>query len=120
MNQHSDFDALDDLLNQPALIADRGFTQSATLQFSKTVARRNRLFFLAGAAWLILVTLFAAQLGINIELPSAASLVALAEQQTSVSSLIGSIVSAPLLEARNLLLMLGLFVLGMFTTALRA
>lgn len=54
MTDDLDFDALDKMLAQPALIADRGFSERVSGKFRKTISSRSKLFALAVAGWLAL------------------------------------------------------------------
>ncbi|PCJ16806.1 MAG: hypothetical protein COA96_18210 [SAR86 cluster bacterium] len=55
MIDNSKIDSLDRMLAQPALIADRGFSEQLGRNLSKTFSLRSKFFALAGVSWLALV-----------------------------------------------------------------
>lgn len=68
MNDIPGINPLDKILAQPALIADRGFservrTELAT-EFRKTISPRSKIFALAGFIWLALVFSLASPLAL--------------------------------------------------------
>ncbi len=56
--QKSEFDPLDQLLAQPAVIADRGFSQRLAHKLHKPPMKREHVFMGMGAAWLLLASVF--------------------------------------------------------------
>ncbi len=55
MNDNSEFDQLDKLLAQPAMIADRGFTEQVDQSFRKLKTSRRSIFLVAGLCWFALM-----------------------------------------------------------------
>jgi hypothetical protein len=55
VNDNSDFDQLDALLAQPAVIADRGFTERVEQRIDKSNTARRNVFLITGFCWLALV-----------------------------------------------------------------
>lgn len=84
MKDNSEFDSLEELLAQPPLIADRGFSERISTRITresrKTISQRGKIFSLAGVIWLALVVsltsplaLFENLYGLLINLNSASS-----------------------------------------------
>jgi len=59
VNDNSDFDQLDALLAQPAVIADRGFSERVEQRMSKSNTARRNVFLITGLCWLALVLIAA-------------------------------------------------------------
>ncbi|MBL4572672.1 MAG: hypothetical protein JKY86_06325 [Gammaproteobacteria bacterium] len=59
MNDNSDFDQLDALLAQSAVIADRGFSERVKQRIGKSNTIRRNVFLITGLCWLALVLIFA-------------------------------------------------------------
>lgn len=59
MNDNSDFDQLDALLAQPAVIADRGFSERIQQRIGKSNTARRNVFLITGFCWLALVLISA-------------------------------------------------------------
>ncbi|PCI75466.1 MAG: hypothetical protein COB20_12830 [SAR86 cluster bacterium] len=59
MNDNSDFNQLDALLAQPAVIADRGFSERVKQRMSKSNTARRNVFLITGFCWLALVLIAA-------------------------------------------------------------
>ncbi|MFT7471626.1 MAG: hypothetical protein ACI8XU_001522 [Kiritimatiellia bacterium] len=59
MNDNSDFDQLDALLAQPAVIADRGFSERVEQRITKSNNARRNIFLITGFCWLALVLISA-------------------------------------------------------------
>lgn len=55
MNDNSDFDQLDALLAQPALLADRGFSERVAQRLRRFASVRRNIFLITGLCWLALV-----------------------------------------------------------------
>jgi len=55
VNDNSDFDRIDMLLAQPAVIADRGFSQRVARRIGKLNTARRNVFLITGFCWLALV-----------------------------------------------------------------
>ena len=54
MSDNLEFDALDKLLAQPALIADRGFSERVSSRPGRTISTRRKVFVAAVVGWLAL------------------------------------------------------------------
>jgi hypothetical protein len=54
MSDNVEFDALDKMLAQPALIADRGFSERVSGKLGKTISTRSKVFAAAVIGWLAL------------------------------------------------------------------
>ena len=54
MSDNLDSDALDMMLAQPALIADRGFSERVSGKLGKTISMRSKVFVAAVIGWLAL------------------------------------------------------------------
>ena len=99
MNNSSDFDRLDELLAQPALIADRGFSTGVELRIGRLNTKRRNVFLLTGLCWLALVILAASPQAIYADLATLAmsldigSIYAYAAEQ--IRSLSGSTAQPP-------------------------
>jgi hypothetical protein len=59
VNNNSDFDQLDALLAQPAVIADRGFSGRVVQRIGKLNTTRRNLFLITGFCWLALALIAA-------------------------------------------------------------
>jgi len=59
VNDNSDFDQLDALLAQPAVIADRGFSERVEQRLGKANTARRNVFLITGFCWLALVLIWA-------------------------------------------------------------
>ena len=59
MNDNSDFDQLDALLAQPAVIADRGFSERVAQKMRRLNTARRNIFLITGFCWLALVLIAA-------------------------------------------------------------
>ncbi len=59
MNDSSDFDQLDALLAQPAVIADQGFSERVEQRILKLNTARRNVFLITGFCWLALVLIAA-------------------------------------------------------------
>jgi hypothetical protein len=59
VNDNSDFDQLDALLAQPAVIADRGFSERVKQRIEKSNNARRNIFLITGFCWLALVLISA-------------------------------------------------------------
>lgn len=59
MNDTSDLDQLDALLAQPAVIADRGFSERVEQRVGKLNTARRNVFLITGFCWLALVLIAA-------------------------------------------------------------
>ena len=68
MNDSSDFDRLEELLAQPALIADRGFSTRVESRIGKLNTKRRNVFLITGLCWLALVILAASPQAIYADL----------------------------------------------------
>lgn len=55
MNDNSDFDQLDTLLAQPAVIADRDFSERVMRRIARLTSSRRNVFLITGFCWLALV-----------------------------------------------------------------
>ena len=56
--QKSEFDSLDELLAQPAVISDRGFSSRLAHKLYKPPVKREHVFLGMGATWLLLASVF--------------------------------------------------------------
>ena len=68
MNDRSEFDQLEELLAQPALIADRGFSTRVEVRMGKLNTKRRNVFLITGLSWLTLVLLAASPQAIYADL----------------------------------------------------
>lgn len=95
MNDNSDFDPLDRILAQPALIADRGFSERISAQltrdFRKTISKRSKIFALAGFIWLALLVTVASPLALFEDMTGLLTMINFSEQLTILSSASSSI-----------------------------
>lgn len=95
MNDNSDFDPLDRILSQPALIADRGFSERISAQltrdFRKTISKRSKVFALAGFIWLTLLVTVASPLALFEDMTGLLTMINFSEQLTILSSASSSI-----------------------------
>ncbi len=55
VSNNSEFDALDKILAQPALIADRGFSERVGGKLGKTISMHSKVFVAAVIGWLALI-----------------------------------------------------------------
>jgi len=55
VSDNLEFDALDKMLAQPALIADRGFSERVSGKLGKTISMRSKVFVAAVIGWLALI-----------------------------------------------------------------
>ncbi|GEM_PF-1208869 len=91
MTDDLEFDALDKMLSQPALIADRGFSERVSGKFRKTISSRTKLFALATVGWLALsMSVISPQVFFE-EVNRLAKLFNFSEQFNFVSTQIGSL-----------------------------
>ncbi len=95
MNNDSEFDRLDNLLAQPASIADRGFSRRVEQKILKLHSARSKLFLITGLCWLALVFIAASpqaiyadfsNLAMTLDLGSLYAIL-LSESQSLISSL---------------------------------
>lgn len=95
MNDNSEFDPLDRILAQPALIADRGFSERISTELvresRKTISQRTKIFALAGFIWLALLITVASPLALLEDLYRLLTMIDLSEQLSILNSASSSI-----------------------------
>lgn len=95
MNDNTDFDSLERMLAQPALIADQGFSESISEELAresrKTISLRTKVFMLAGCAWLVLVLATASPPALTEALAGMLTSLSFSEQLSLLGSSSGSI-----------------------------
>lgn len=55
MNDNLEFEQLDKLLAQPALLADKGFSEKLNHRFNKLNTARRNVFLVTGLSWFVLM-----------------------------------------------------------------
>ena len=91
MNNNSGFDPLENMLAQPALIADKGFSERVGSKLGTGISLRNKLFAGAGVFWLILIVAVVSPQAVYEDLYSLAAMVDFSEQLNLLSTQVRSI-----------------------------
>ena len=91
MNNNSGFDPLENMLAQPALIADKGFSERVGSKLGTGISLRDKLFAGAGVFWLILIVAVVSPQAVYEDLYSLAAMVDFSEQLNLLSTQVRSI-----------------------------
>lgn len=91
MNNNSGFDPLDRLLAQPALIADKGFSEQLGGRLRKTFSLRKKIFAAAGIFWLALIIAVVSPQAVYDDLYSLVTMLDFSEQLNLLSTQIRAI-----------------------------
>ena len=91
MNNNSGFDPLDRMLAQPALIADKGFSERVGSKLGTSISLRDNLFAGAGVVWLILIVAVVSPQAVYEDLYRLAAMVDFSEQLNLLSTQVRSI-----------------------------
>ena len=91
MNNSSDFDPLDNMLAQPALIADKGFSERVSSKLVTGISLRDKLFAGAGIFWLTLIVAVVSPQAVYEDLSSLAAMLDFSEQLNLLSTQVRSI-----------------------------
>lgn len=95
MKDNPEIDPLDEILAQPALIANRGFSERVSTElareFKKTISPRSKIFALTGFIWLTLVVSLASPLALIENLYGLLTMIDYNEQLSILNSASSSI-----------------------------
>jgi len=91
VNNNSSFDPLDRMLAQPALIADKGFSERVGIKLATGISLRDKLFAGAGIFWLTLIVAVVSPQAVYEDLYSLAAMVDFSEQLNLLNTQIRSI-----------------------------
>ena len=123
MNSNPEFDPLDRMLAQPALITDRGFSERVSTQlgreFKKTISPRTKLFALAGIIWLALLITVASPLTLFEDLYGLLTMIDLSEQLSNLNSVSSAIDYTALQTSYPLILGFGLSLTAVLSLLLK-
>ena len=89
MSDNLELDALDKMLAQPALVADRGFSERVGGKLGKTVSMRSKVFVAAAIGWLALSMSLGSPQAFYEDLSKLATLFNFSEQIDFVSTQLG-------------------------------
>lgn len=91
MNNNSSFDPLDNMLAQPALIADKGFSERVSSKLGTGISLRDKLFAGAAIFWLTLIVAVVSPQTVYEDLYNLATMLDFSEQLNLLSTQIRSI-----------------------------